>query len=74
MDTTIEQAAQHSEVDVVTSPLVAEFVQLVVRHVSHLPEPLRSERLRAVASAIQDPAPNLRERVMAILFPEGGAA
>lgn len=56
------------------SPLVAEFVQIVARLVQHLPEPQRSNKLRAVIAALDDPAPSRPERVLNVLFPQGGEA
>lgn len=74
MENTIQQAAQQYGIDLAAQPLVAEFVDLVAKHVQHLPEPERSDRIRAVAVAIDGPAPNRSEHVLSALFPEGGAA
>ncbi|MDP3424694.1 MAG: hypothetical protein Q8S32_13140 [Burkholderiaceae bacterium] len=60
--------------DQVVTPLVAEFVHFVLRQVRHLPESERADKLRAVADALREESPNMKERVADLLFPQGGAA
>lgn len=74
MQTTFEQSARQCCIDQKASPLVAEFVQIVARLVQHLPDPQRSNKLRAVIAALDDPAPSRPERVLNVLFPQGGEA
>lgn len=74
MSDAIEQAAKQCGIDLKPSPLVTEFVQAVERHVRHLPEPQRSDKLLAVADALREESPNMKERVADVLFPQGGAA
>lgn len=73
MQTIIEEAAEQCGIDLAANPLVSEFVQFVVRHVQRLPDPERSDSLRAVADAIRDESPNRNERVANVLFSQGGA-
>ncbi len=72
----VHNAQQQIGIDAgsVNVPLVIEFVLLVNRLVSHLPEPQRADRLMAVVGAIRDESPGRADRIANVLFPHRSAA